>query len=220
VKIRILTSARKDLADERDFYDRQAEGVGDNFLDSLFSDIDSLALHAGIHRKVFGFHRCFPVVSRERFITAPMRMALWWCTGCWIAGKTPARQLRRCAVFDDRLSARASFGRKFRRAADAIARRWNARSVARFDLNYEGHQGHEDAAGSCTAIPWDILRVLRALRNEKRINLKAGMETTDDTDGTDRKRLAADGVLTPWVNGFSPIHRPNLLHPWHLCNPW
>ena len=27
------------------------------FLDSLFSDIDSLALHAGVHRKVFGFHR-------------------------------------------------------------------------------------------------------------------------------------------------------------------
>ena len=35
-------------------------------------------------------------------------------------------------------------------------------------------------------------------------NLKAGMETTDDTDGTDRKGLAADGVLTPWVNRFRP----------------
>lgn len=57
MKIRILTSARNDLADGRDFYDRQAEGVGDYFLDSLFSDIDSLALHAGVHRKVFGFHR-------------------------------------------------------------------------------------------------------------------------------------------------------------------
>ena len=37
--------------------------------------------------------------------------------------------------------------------------------------------------------------------------LKAGMETTDDTDdtdGTDRKGLAADGVLTPWVNRFRP----------------
>ena len=57
MKIRILTSARNDLADGRDFYDRQAKGVGDYFLDSLFSDIDSLALHAGVHRKVFGFHR-------------------------------------------------------------------------------------------------------------------------------------------------------------------
>jgi plasmid stabilization system protein ParE len=31
--------------------------VGDYFLDSLFADIDSLALYAGVHRKVFGFHR-------------------------------------------------------------------------------------------------------------------------------------------------------------------
>ena len=57
MKIRILTSARNDLADGRDFYDRQAEGVGDCFLDSLFSDVDSLAFHAGVHRKVFGFYR-------------------------------------------------------------------------------------------------------------------------------------------------------------------
>ncbi len=57
MKVRILTSARNDLADGRDFYERQAEGVGDYFLDSLFSDIDSLALYAGVHRQVFGFHR-------------------------------------------------------------------------------------------------------------------------------------------------------------------
>ena len=31
MKIRILTSARKDLADGWDFHDRQAEGVGDYF---------------------------------------------------------------------------------------------------------------------------------------------------------------------------------------------
>ena len=71
MKIHILTSARNDLADGRDFYDRQAEGVGDYFLDSLFSDIDSLALHAGVHRKVFGFHRMlsnrFPWAVYYRF---------------------------------------------------------------------------------------------------------------------------------------------------------
>ena len=67
MKIRILTSTRKDLADGRDFYDRQAEGVGDNFLDSLFSDIDSLALHAGIHRKVFEFHFGFHRMLSSRF---------------------------------------------------------------------------------------------------------------------------------------------------------
>ena len=57
MKIRLLASARHDLADGRDFYERQAENLGDYFLDSLFSDIDSLALYSGIHRKVFGFHR-------------------------------------------------------------------------------------------------------------------------------------------------------------------
>jgi len=31
--------------------------VGDYFFDSLFADIDSLALYAGIHLKIFGYHR-------------------------------------------------------------------------------------------------------------------------------------------------------------------
>ena len=35
----------------------QGVGVGGYFLDSLFSDIDSLVLYAALHRKVFGFHR-------------------------------------------------------------------------------------------------------------------------------------------------------------------
>ena len=57
MNLRILASAFNDLADGRDFYERQGLGLGRYFLDSLFSDIDSLALYAGIHRKVFGFHR-------------------------------------------------------------------------------------------------------------------------------------------------------------------
>lgn len=36
---------------------RQGKSVGDYFLDSLFSDIDSLELYAGVHIKVFDFHR-------------------------------------------------------------------------------------------------------------------------------------------------------------------
>ena len=55
MKIRLLTSAYHDLAAGRDFYEQQ--GVGGYFLDSLFADIDSLVLYAGIHRQVFGFHR-------------------------------------------------------------------------------------------------------------------------------------------------------------------
>jgi len=39
------------------FYARQDESVGDYFLDSLFSDIDSLGLYAGVHMKVFDHHR-------------------------------------------------------------------------------------------------------------------------------------------------------------------
>ena len=57
MKLRLLTSAFNDLADGRDFYERQDKGLGIYFLDSLFSDIDSLVLYAGIHRQVFGFHR-------------------------------------------------------------------------------------------------------------------------------------------------------------------
>jgi hypothetical protein len=57
MRVRILTSALNDLAKGRKFYDKQAEGVGGYFFDSLFSDIDSLALYGGIHPKVFGFHR-------------------------------------------------------------------------------------------------------------------------------------------------------------------
>jgi hypothetical protein len=41
----------------RRFYARQRSSLGDYFLDALFSDIDSLELYAGIHMKVFDFHR-------------------------------------------------------------------------------------------------------------------------------------------------------------------
>lgn len=57
MRVRILTSARNDLAGGREFYEAQSEGLGDYFLDSVFSDIDSLALYGGVHRKVMGYHR-------------------------------------------------------------------------------------------------------------------------------------------------------------------
>ena len=57
MKIKILSSAMTDLAEARDFYEKQGEGLGDYFFDSLFSDIDSLVLYAGIHPKYFGYHR-------------------------------------------------------------------------------------------------------------------------------------------------------------------
>ena len=40
------------------FYQQQAEGVGEYFLDTLFSDIDSLVISGGIHPIHFGkYHR-------------------------------------------------------------------------------------------------------------------------------------------------------------------
>jgi hypothetical protein len=57
MRVRILSSALTDLVIGREFYEMQAEGIGDYFFDSLFSDIDSLSLYGGIHRKVLGFHR-------------------------------------------------------------------------------------------------------------------------------------------------------------------
>lgn len=57
MKVRIIEPAEQDLLDGYLFYESQAEGVGQYFLDCLYSDIDSLVLFAGTHRKVFGeFH--------------------------------------------------------------------------------------------------------------------------------------------------------------------
>ena len=57
MKVRLLSIAWRDLAGAQDFYERQSPGLGDYFLSSLFSDIDSLVLYHGIHRRFRGFHR-------------------------------------------------------------------------------------------------------------------------------------------------------------------
>lgn len=57
MKLIILPSARDDLDNGYRFFEQQEEGLGDYFFDSLFSDIDSLRLYAGIHQKVFGYYR-------------------------------------------------------------------------------------------------------------------------------------------------------------------
>lgn len=57
MKVRILRSAINDLDRGRAFYAQQGDGLGDYFLDSLFSDIDSLELYAGTHAKFFGYYR-------------------------------------------------------------------------------------------------------------------------------------------------------------------
>lgn len=59
MKVVVTRLAERDLLDGFAFYERQSEEVGAYFLDSLFSDIDSLVLYGGIHAKPDGrFHRC------------------------------------------------------------------------------------------------------------------------------------------------------------------
>ena len=55
---RILEAASQDLLSGFYFYERQDKGLGVYFLDSLFSDIDSLVVYAGIHPVYFNrYHR-------------------------------------------------------------------------------------------------------------------------------------------------------------------
>ena len=57
MRLRILESASHDLIDGWHFYERRERGLGDYFLDSLYSDVDSLQLYAGIHQKHGEYHR-------------------------------------------------------------------------------------------------------------------------------------------------------------------
>ncbi|OGB34267.1 MAG: hypothetical protein A3F78_05255 [Burkholderiales bacterium RIFCSPLOWO2_12_FULL_61_40] len=54
MKVFISASAEQDLLDGFEFYEVQQANLGWYFLDSLYSDIDSLELFAGIHPKRFG----------------------------------------------------------------------------------------------------------------------------------------------------------------------
>ncbi len=57
MRIKILSAAESDLEEGHRFYESQADGLGTYFLDTLYSDIDSLAYFAGMHRVVLGYHR-------------------------------------------------------------------------------------------------------------------------------------------------------------------
>lgn len=76
MKIRILNEAQIDLQEAAQFYENQRAGLGNYFLDTLFSDIESLILYAGVHAKIDGYFRLlsktFPYaiyyLSNNRFI--------------------------------------------------------------------------------------------------------------------------------------------------------
>lgn len=49
MQVQILDEAEQDLLEGAHFYEHQIAGLGQYFLDSLFSDIDSLQIYGGIH---------------------------------------------------------------------------------------------------------------------------------------------------------------------------
>lgn len=57
MKVSIQPSALADLRVGFRFYEKQQAGLGGYFLDSLYSDIDSLVLYAGIHSQHWGKYR-------------------------------------------------------------------------------------------------------------------------------------------------------------------
>ena len=57
MKIELLDLAEADLLAGFRFYEAQSSGIGSYFPDSLYSDVESLRLYAGIHRRVFGYPR-------------------------------------------------------------------------------------------------------------------------------------------------------------------
>jgi hypothetical protein len=57
MRIEILDAAKQDFLDGFWFYEKQSEGVGRYFVDSLMADTESLLLYAGVHAKHFGYFR-------------------------------------------------------------------------------------------------------------------------------------------------------------------
>ncbi|MDR9417078.1 MAG: hypothetical protein RI564_12405 [Gracilimonas sp.] len=58
MNIEILDTAEQDLRNGFHFYENIEVGLGDYFLDTIFADIDSLELDAGIHVKRYGKYHC------------------------------------------------------------------------------------------------------------------------------------------------------------------
>jgi len=80
VTIRILKSAKKDLKDGFRFYETRETGLGFYFLETLYSDIESLRLFAGIHSIHFEkYHRLlskrFPFAVYYRIIRNEIRIS-------------------------------------------------------------------------------------------------------------------------------------------------
>ena len=59
--VEILESAKADLRDGRLFYERQGGSrLGSYFFNTLFAEIDSLVVYAGVHPQRYGFYWTMP----------------------------------------------------------------------------------------------------------------------------------------------------------------
>lgn len=59
MQIRLRPEARLDIYEASRFYDRQSDGLGDKFVESIFGDMERLAQLAGIHSKHGRYFRIF-----------------------------------------------------------------------------------------------------------------------------------------------------------------
>lgn len=84
MRVQVLDEATRDLADGYRFYERQAEGLGEYFLDSLWSDINSLRLYAGVHAVHNG---CYRLLSRDSLLPSTIGLRIVWLGSglFWIA---------------------------------------------------------------------------------------------------------------------------------------
>ncbi len=57
MKVTILDRALDDIEDGYFFYQEKSDGAGDYFLDTIWSDIDSLRYFAGVHPVIGRFYR-------------------------------------------------------------------------------------------------------------------------------------------------------------------
>jgi hypothetical protein len=57
MRVRITDPAETDLEQGYLYYEQQQIGLGTYFLDTFYADIDSLSFYAGIHLKLWDYHR-------------------------------------------------------------------------------------------------------------------------------------------------------------------
>lgn len=100
MQIEILDQAERDLVAGYRFYETQSTGLGEYFLDTLYSEIDSLLFFAGRHRIISGYHRLlsrtFPYAVYYRVRGSTVR--IWAVVDCrrnpeWVRKKLGGKKL-------------------------------------------------------------------------------------------------------------------------------